>query len=421
MSQLYQDFGATVKHGERKVLLATTCYENPDASYTFAMQNSREALHEKGIQTAYFLLSGNCHVDDARNVMVQEFLLSDCTEMIFIDADVSWRPADLVKLCGYEDCDIVGGVYPFRRKSGDNSMPVRMVQGQHTPDENDLLEVEGLPTGFMLIKRHVLAKMAVGADSFWNKTDRRSKVPILFERTFKDGTRWGGDLNFCNKWKAMGGKVHAAYEMRLGHTGKTTFYESLGSALRKRTGETLRHLVIRIRDKKETFADYSEAISYMDNPFCPMEDTLALSVLMARKADGPIIEAGSGLTTLFMAAANPNQTVYCLENSKLYAEKLREMAYICGLTNIGLCLTPIKDGWYDLAEHDDLPKEFAMGLNDGPPRQFSDRMIFFEKFGNTKTIICDDANEPIYAGAVQRWTEGKGRQFTMIENSALIE
>jgi acetone carboxylase gamma subunit len=42
------------------------------------------------------LLSGNCHVDDARNSVVREFLASDCTELVFIDADVSWEPETLV-------------------------------------------------------------------------------------------------------------------------------------------------------------------------------------------------------------------------------------------------------------------------------------------------------------------------------------
>jgi hypothetical protein len=83
----------------KKVLLATTCYDKTAASYTFSIARSREALHKEGIQTAYLLLQGNCHVDDARNSVVRDFLESDCTDLVFLDADVDWEPADLLQLC----------------------------------------------------------------------------------------------------------------------------------------------------------------------------------------------------------------------------------------------------------------------------------------------------------------------------------
>ena len=96
MATLYSDDGAPSQG--RKVFLATTSYGDPDASYTFSISASREALHAAGFQTAYFLLQGNCHVDDARNSVVLNFLESDCTELVFLDADVDWEPKHLVQL-----------------------------------------------------------------------------------------------------------------------------------------------------------------------------------------------------------------------------------------------------------------------------------------------------------------------------------
>ena len=89
MSNLYFDEGS--KATGQKVLLATTVYESPSAGYVFSIQKTRMALEAAGIQTAYLLLSGNCHVDDARNIVVQHFLLTDCTDLVFIDADVYWN------------------------------------------------------------------------------------------------------------------------------------------------------------------------------------------------------------------------------------------------------------------------------------------------------------------------------------------
>ena len=138
MSNLFYDEGPPASG--QKVMLATTSYGDPAASYTFSMARSREALTAAGIASAYLLLQGNCHVDDARNAVVRDFLASDCTELLFLDADVNWEPQALVHLCR-RDLDLVGGVYPFRREGGEN-MPVRMAEGQMV---DGLLEVEGLP------------------------------------------------------------------------------------------------------------------------------------------------------------------------------------------------------------------------------------------------------------------------------------
>ncbi|MGI9489089.1 MAG: hypothetical protein ACR2RF_25030 [Geminicoccaceae bacterium] len=413
MSSLYMDDGPTASG--QKVMLATTAYDSPDASYTFSIQRSREALREEGIQSAYLLLSGNCHVDDARNNVVQQFLLSDCTDLVFIDADVSWRPEALVELCKYS-CDLVGGVYPFRRPDL-GSMPVRMIHGVTEPVDG-LLEVEGLPSGFMRIRRHVMEKLAKTAKCYQNKTERRSKVPILFERAYSRGSRIGGDINFCLKWRASGGKVHAAYEMQLGHSAKTIVRDSLGAALRRQSDTTLQYVAERIRAGKEDPSLFHEARSYSPNPYGALEDVLALAVLMARKADGPILETGSGLSTILMAAAT-DQTVWCLEHDYGWAAQVENIAHKAGTLNIAVCTYRLKDGWYDIT--DDLPERFSLGLHDGPPRRHGGRMAFFEHMADRcDTLVIDDADDPGYSRAIEAWSAKKGRKLDFIEDRAAL-
>ena len=122
MSNLYFDAGPS--SDGRKVMVATTVYDSPDSSYTFAMARTGPALMKAGIKYSYLLLSGNAHVDDARNTVARDFLKSDCTELVFIDADVTWEPEHLLALLDF-DVDVVGGVYPYRRETGNESMPVR--------------------------------------------------------------------------------------------------------------------------------------------------------------------------------------------------------------------------------------------------------------------------------------------------------
>lgn len=406
MSSLFFDDGPSSKRG--KILIATTVYENPDASYTYSIQNSREALHKAGFDTAYLLLSGNCHVDDARNAVIKDFLETDCTDLVFIDADVSWKPEDLLKLCQV-DANVVGGVYPYRRRDVRNNvdkMPYRPLQGATAVD--GLLEVDGLPTGFLRIRRHVLEAMADISQKYTKGDD---VYPLIFERIIVDGQRFGGDINFCRKWRDTGGKLYAATEMRLGHAVKQVIMDSLGAMLRRQDGTTIKYVVDRIKSGTEEIADYIEAWDAIGNAWVALEDTLANAVILARKAKGPILETGSGLSTVLMAAAT-KQTVYCIEHSQYYADLTEEMARKAGVTNIAICTAPIVNGWYDLAELAELPDRFSLALNDGPPRKCGSRMDFFKHFGDKcGVIVCDDADNPNYADELKMWASNNKREI----------
>lgn len=411
MSDLFHDTGPEPQVGQQKVMLATTAYDSPDASYTFSISQSREALHKAGIGSSYLLLSGDCHVDDARNSVVREFLASDCTDLMFLDADVSWQPADLVKVCQY-DRDFVGGVYPYRAPGRDD-MPCRTMLDGAEIDADGLLEMEGIPTGFMRMRRVVLERLLADAPSY-RMGGAGKMLPILFERGVVPGiARMGGDLHFCWKWRQTGGRIYADPEIRLGHTAKVIIADSLGASLRRMSGKTLRHVCERIRAGTAKPSDYVEAVDAVGNKFGAPPEVLATAAMMAAKAGGHVIEAGSGLSTILMAAAIPGHYVYCLEHDPIYAAQLRQMSREAGIKNIGLCEVPMKDGWYDLSDCD-LPPMFAMGLLDGPPRVYGTRARFLDVFGNRcGAIIVDDADSPDYLAKVLDWCRANGRDIDL--------
>lgn len=414
MSNFFQDDGLPCEG--RKICLATTAYENPAAAYTFAIQKTREAMHKAGFPTAYYLLSGNCHVDDARNSIVQEFLLSDCTDLVFLDADVVWEPSELIKLCQY-DADIVGGVYPYRRddEQSKESMPVLMFPGSYEANGDGLVEVAGLPTGFMRIRRHVIERLAEKADKFWKRNDRRSPVPILFERAFIEGTRLGGDLNFCRKWIAEGGAVYAATDLHLGHVAKSIVYDSLGASMRRKYDTTIPHLVDKIRKGEFTPTLFAEARRYVGNHWGAQEEVLMLCAILGRKSQGPILETGSGLSSVVLGASTKNRVV-CLEHDPRWCQETERLLSLAQLDNVEIVDCAIEDGWYKTP---DLP-EFTLALNDGPPRMLGDRKQFFDGFGYIPTVICDDADEKGYGDWLVNWGREHGRKVDFIERAALL-
>jgi hypothetical protein len=195
--------------------------------------------------------------------------------------------------------------------------------------------------------------------------------------------------------------------------------------MRQQTGATLRHLVSEIRAGRLAAGLFAEARRYCGNEvFGALEDVLMMCAVLGRRADGPIIEAGSGLTTIVLAAAAPDQQVWCLEHDPRWAFDLRRMVDEAGLSNVTLVTNPIKDGWYDLTEDmASMPDRFALGLNDGPPRSLASRMGFFDVFGDrVDTIIADDADDLGYADAIGIWARHAGMSVQHIDGgqSALI-
>ena len=145
-----------------------------------------------------------------------------------------------------------------------------------------------------------------------------------------------------------------------------------------------------------------------------------LGGLMARKPGGPILEIGSGLTTILRAAAAPEQTVWGIEHGPAWAERLKSMAYSAGTTNIALCTQPIRDGWYDLSDIE-LPAQFALALVDGPPRNLGSRTPFYERLADRcETIIADDADDPGYAEEIQAGAGRNGRRVDFVDERAVL-
>jgi predicted O-methyltransferase YrrM len=220
----------------------------------------------------------------------------------------------------------------------------------------------------------------------------------------------------------MGGKLYAVEDIRLGHVAKVIVYDSLASHLRRLAGETLRYLAPKFRKGTETEDDYNEVFRYGGNNYAADAGTLALCVGIARKCQGPIIETGSGLSSVLMALAT-SETVFSLEHAEHFARQTMRWAGEAQTHNVGMCRAPLKDHWYDLSSfEDELPGKFAFGFCDGPPRLYGTRMKFFEVLGpRCSAILVDDIKtDNNFARAVHEWAEVNERTVTILGRTAFI-
>lgn len=354
-------------------------YDKIGAGCAYALFHYGLELKERGIPVELSVYTGNCHVDDGRNRLVRDFLKSDCTDMVFLDADVGGPASNLIDLLGY-DADVVAGVYP---KKGDDTYPVKLLPGEIKADWQGLIEVQGLPTGFMRIRREVLERLVTYAVAYNAKNDADSAIPLIFERQVHDGTRWGGDYVFCRKWRALGGKVHMAPEMRFEHSGEHTWTGCVGSWLKQKYGTGLAPALQTVREGRETAETLAELHEMWGNPFSAPPVLLGCLALIARNAKGPAFEFGSGLSTLVMAAAGGS--VVALEQNPIYADHTREQLKRYGLIG-SVKYAPLVDGWYDETI---VPQPGGLVFIDGPRRD-ADRMGVFDRVDLSKSIVVAD-------------------------------
>lgn len=193
-------------------------------------------LAERGDKVTLFDECGNAMIADGRGLICAQFLASDATDLVFIDSDVSWEAGALVKLVDYP-VDFVAGIYPQRRDP--INYCVQWLQDREdlrADPEHGLLEVAGVPAGFMRLSRTMLEKMvdAYPDTEFYCETAPDKKAWALFDPYRIGKIKFGEDYSFCRRWRDIGGKVWINPDLKLGHCGYKTFIGSLGDWLRER-------------------------------------------------------------------------------------------------------------------------------------------------------------------------------------------
>lgn len=409
--------------GKPRVFLATPAYDRTCAAYDTSLAESMVALVRAGIGGEHWSFNGFCHVDDGRNLLVRKFLDSDCTDLMFIDADMGWLPGDLVRLLGF-DRDVVGGAYP-RRKDGEPFVAYPE-ESEIRADDDGLVPVTAIGTGFLRIRRHVIEKMCARPQTQWfYHPGVEGKVPVLFERGLQGYGRMSGDKHFVREWRRMGGKAFIDPWLTLSHVGTVEYTGCIGRHWMRKAGLLPPDFINWMGELGKATADEPSAdledifaglANAWDNGiFSMLPDGLYTAWHLA-KGKQVILETGSGLTTLIMAVACSGNggRVWALEHDVLWLRQTRAALEHLGITNVDLIHAPLvehSDGsaWYDFP--DDLPEQFDLVLMDGPQRIYG-RGGLFSILGDriTGILLADDMNDPQEQDAVDKWAARNGRE-----------
>jgi hypothetical protein len=249
---------------KRKIMIATPMYGGQCAGiYTKSSTDLAAAALKYGVECRFFFLFNESLITRARNYLVDEFMRSDCTHLMFIDSDIGFDPTDVLALAAIaepgSDKEIVCGPYPKKAIAWEKIK--RAVDKGFADDDPGVLEkyvgdyvfnpangakeirldqpVEVLEggTGFMMIQRSAFEKYAEAYPEFSYKPDHvRTKhfdgsreIMAYFDCIIDpDSKRYlSEDYMFCQWSRKAGVKVWMCPWMKLTHMGSYMFGGSL--------------------------------------------------------------------------------------------------------------------------------------------------------------------------------------------------
>lgn len=244
-----------------RVLFATPCYISAvTMNYVTSLWNLAFEIGRVGLPAVLHMHSESL-ITRGRNKIVMKLLEENYTHLFFIDSDIIFEPAAVMRLL-LADRDVVAGVYPMKTFIWpEQGLPagatreqwrVRYTDFPFNPighgtekvgprvDEEGFCEVAEAPTGFMCIKRGVFERLIEGYPQLRYTPDGPPGHPLahLHWRFFDcmvdpETDRYlSEDFAFCRLWRDIGGRVWVDVDCRLGHLGQFIYEGNLYDSLK---------------------------------------------------------------------------------------------------------------------------------------------------------------------------------------------
>jgi hypothetical protein len=218
------------------------------------------------IPLKYYFLFNESLIQRARNYIVDEFLRSDCSHLLFIDADIGFDPRDALALLALqisdpEKYDIVCGPYPKKTIAWEKvSIAAQNGVGKENPFDLEQyvsdfvfnpvggaksfklaepVEVAEGGTGFMLITRDALEKYRDAYPEYSYKPDHirtdqfdgTREITAFFDCVIDPESKryLSEDYFFCQQARKAGLSVWMCPWMKLNHVGSYIFKGDMGA------------------------------------------------------------------------------------------------------------------------------------------------------------------------------------------------
>lgn len=165
-----------------------------------------------------------------------------------------------------------------------------------------------------------------------------------------------------------------------------------------------------------------------DNPWTANLAALQQVLRELHAARGPVLECGSGLTTLLAAAASRGQPVVALEHDVNWRARIAHELRRRGLDRVALPAVALRSygdfDWYDAAP-DTIPAGTSLVICDGPPgTTFGGRYgllpVLRGRLAPGCRIVLDDAQRPDEQATLRRWEREFGTRSERADSDGRI-
>ena len=246
---------------QHKLFVATPMYGCMNHGlYMKSCLDLQTTMMRYGIEIKFSFLFNESLITRARNYLVDEFLRTEYTHLLFIDSDINFNAQDVIALLAL-DKDVIGGPYPKKSMNWGNiahaarnhpdleakkleslvgEYVFNVVKGTSQFQVTEPLEVMEIGTGYMMVKRNVFDKMKVEYPTIKYKPDHVGQanfdgsryIHAYFDTVIdtKESIVGGGsdrylseDYMFCQMWRKMGGQIYLCPWMKTQHIGSYAF------------------------------------------------------------------------------------------------------------------------------------------------------------------------------------------------------
>lgn len=202
----------------KNILIATPSYDGKiDVWYANSLLNSTRLGLANEINLVPIYMSYDSLVQRARNDLLAIAVQNEFDGIMWIDADMEWNPEWILDLVN-SGKDVIGGTAP--RKSIEESYVVKCKPEDLIVNEEGLIKVESLGTGFLYMSRPALMHLWDNSEPYvHNGADKR----WAFEVKIQDGDIISEDVLACQKLRDGGFEIYLNPKMTCAHIGTLKF------------------------------------------------------------------------------------------------------------------------------------------------------------------------------------------------------
>ncbi len=234
---------------KKSVMIATPMFGGSCSGlYTGSLLKLAYAFQSWDIPFSCEYLLGDALITRARNRLVVDFLNSEHTHLLFLDADIGFEAGNILVMLAHKK-EMIAAPYPLKRinwkkvknaaREGYEADELQKIGSSDFVlnyqtmnfDLNYAISVPEVGTGCLLISKTVFEDMA----NFYGVGQLGCK-PMLDEPSWrgygweffscgKDSSEYyqPEDYTFCKKWRTMGGEIWLCPWMTLTHVGAMNF------------------------------------------------------------------------------------------------------------------------------------------------------------------------------------------------------